>query len=66
MRSLRAIAVALVAALVPAACGESKVDAVDINKLTEASASLSLTIGDLVERYAAELAKGDTDHDVER
>lgn len=67
MRALRAAALLLVATLLPAACGESEErKSLYVNTLTEAGASLALTIGEMVERYAAELPTGDRMQDQER
>ena len=54
-----ATAVAVVLALVPAACGNSKEAAVDTASLTRAAASLALSVGELMERYVAERPTGD-------
>jgi hypothetical protein len=48
-----------VVSLVPAACDDSKEAAVDTASLTRAAASLALSVGELVERYAAEPPTGD-------
>jgi hypothetical protein len=61
-----ASAVAIVLSLVPAACDNSKGAAVDTALLTRAAASLALSVGELVERYAAELPTGDWIKDRER
>jgi hypothetical protein len=67
MRALRATALVLVATLLPAACGKSEErKSLNVNTLTEAGASLALTIGEVVERYAAELPTGDALQDQER
>jgi hypothetical protein len=65
-RSLRATAVAVVVSLVPAACRNSKEATIDTASLTRAAASLALAVGELVERYAAELPTGDEEEDKKR
>jgi hypothetical protein len=52
--------------LVPAACDNSKEATIDTASLTRAAASLALSVGELVERYAAGLPTGDWTKDLER
>jgi hypothetical protein len=66
MGALRATAVLLVAALLPAACDDSEARTLNVNAMTEAAASLALTIGELIERYASEMPTGDAMQDRER
>lgn len=67
MRTLRATALLLVATLLPAACADSEErKSLYVNTLTEAGASLALTIGEVIERYSAELPTGDPMQDQER
>lgn len=65
-RSLKAGAVAVVLALVPVACDNAKEATIDIASLTRAAASLALSVGELVERYAAEPSTRDWREDRER
>jgi hypothetical protein len=61
-------AVAGVLSLGPTACDSPKKPGVTVNRaaLTRAAASLALSVGELVERYAAELPTGDLNKDAER
>ena len=64
---LTAIVLALPIALVSGACNSSSEARVDRTLLTRAAASLALSVGELVERYAAELPTGDDEQmDIER
>ena len=70
-RSPRAAAVVVALALVAAACDNSKKEGkeeatIDTTSLVRAAASLTLSVGELVERYAAELPTGDVTEDLLR
>lgn len=66
-RCLTAIVLALPMALMSGACNSSGEARVDRTLLTRAAASLALSVGEVVERYAAELPTADDEQmDIER
>ena len=65
-RSLQVGGFVAVLALVPAACDNSKQATIDTESLTWAAASLALSVGELVERYAAGPSTRDWREDRER
>lgn len=65
-RGMGAVALTVALGLLPVACNDSKKQVIDRASLTRAAASLALSVGELVERYCAQLPTGAWTEDLER